>query len=257
MSLRSGHHAHLWRSIAAALGALLVVAACGGPSGGPPTPEVNSTAPADQAAGVGVDTDIVVAFSTEMDPSTVENAFSANPTIPCDFSWNGANDEVTCDPQSDLNAGATYTVTIGGSAASADGETLDGDHTFDFTTGTGAAPAVTSITPADGETDVGLNTNIEIAFSQQMDATATQAAFGANPGISCTFLWNAAGDTLTCNPDSNFDASTNYTVTVDTSAKSASGTNLASEEQISFDTGTTVLDACELGASQLGNCVLD
>lgn len=100
-------------------------------------------------------------------------------------------------------------------------------------------PTVVSTVPADGATEIALNSNISIEFSEAMDTAATEAAISANPAITCDFSWNDAKTLLTCNPNGNLTASETYTVTLGTGAKDAAGNALASELNFSFTTGAT------------------
>ncbi len=75
----------------------------------------------------------------------------------------------------------------------ADAAPLDPDH-----------PAVVSVTPADGAAGVRAGANIVIVFDRAMDADSVEAAWSSEllPTDEVSFAWNAAGDTLTVNPDS-------------------------------------------------------
>lgn len=240
-----------------ALALLALLAACGGPSSPTSGPSVTGTTPSDGSADVAIGSDVVVNFSTSMAQGPTESAFGASPAVACDFSWNAAGDRLTCDPQSDLSASTSYTITVGAAAEGTDGSTLGSDHAFSFTTAGGPGPNVTGTTPPDGATDVALNGNVKVRFSEAMNQTATEGAFGASPSIDCTFTWNASGDVLTCNPDTDLNADANYTLTLGTGAESVAGTPLDAAFDVSFATGTTVLETCQVGSSLLGSCVLD
>lgn len=135
---------HRTRALAIILfaGLAVVLAACSSAGGGGGTaPTVTATDPADGETGVAPGSDITVTFSEAMNRSDAQNAFSASPAVACSFTWNAADTEMTCDPDADLNAGTSYTVTIAASATSATGDALDGGHdvTFDVAT-PGALP---------------------------------------------------------------------------------------------------------------------
>lgn len=237
---------------------LLLLAACGGPPAPASPPEVSSSSPSDGASGVSQAADVVVTFSETMNESSAEAAFDASPSISCNFSWNTSSTELTCDPQTNLDPGTSYTVTVGSSAESAEGISLESDHQFSFTTaGTAGAPSVVSTSPDDGDSAVGTNVNIVVRFSEEMDRPSTESAFTTTPAMTCTFTWNAASTRLTCNPDSGLNSNETYTVTIGDSAQAAGGDALGSDYAFTFTTTDTSLEACRFGSSTLGNCVLN
>lgn|GEM_PF-2031135 len=105
--------------------------------------------------------------------------------------------------------------------------------TVDLTT-----PVVTSISPADNANDVGVNTVITVAFSEEMDpSTITTATFFLNDGassidgtLSCT------GTTATFSPSSVLEYARTYTVTITTGVQDLSGNSLAANTVWSFTT---------------------
>ena len=135
---RTARRAHAL-AIALFAGLAVLLAACSsadGGGGGGTAPTVTATDPADGATGVALGSDITVTFSEAMNRPDAQAAFSASPAVTCSFTWNASDTEMTCDPDADLNAGASYTVTIAASATSATGEALGGAHevTFDVAT---------------------------------------------------------------------------------------------------------------------------
>lgn len=99
------------------------------------TPNITSTNPSNGATGVSVSTTISVTFSEEMDHSSVETAFTTNPSVAGTFSWNGT--VVSFAPSQSLNEATYYTVTISANARSSNGLNLAADYVFGFTTTTG------------------------------------------------------------------------------------------------------------------------
>jgi len=126
-----------WGWLAAATVAIsLVAAACGGGGGGGPSaPTVTATNPADGATDVAITTNLSVTFSTAMNPTTTQAAFSTTPATTCAFSWNPAGTTLTCDPTNDLTPSTAYTVTIATTATNAGGTPLANAFGFGFTTG--------------------------------------------------------------------------------------------------------------------------
>lgn len=97
-------------------------------------------------------------------------------------------------------------------------------------------PVVTSLAPADNSTNVSLLTNIVVDFDIRMNSTATQAAFSISPAISGNFVWENNNKRMTFDPSSLLAAGTEYTVTIDTTAASYFGTNIAAGYSHSFST---------------------
>ena len=103
-------------------------------------------------------------------------------------------------------------------------------------------PSVISTSPADGATDVVLNTKIAATFSEAMDSTTINAStflvMQGTTQVSGTVSYT--GTTATFAPTSALSSSTTYTVTLTTDAHSASGESLSTNSVWSFTTGTTV-----------------
>lgn len=100
------------------------------------TPTIQSTSPTNGATGVSVNTAVSITFSTDMNHSSVESAFSISPSASGIFSWNG--NTITFTPSAALNVGVLYTVTILSSASSSGGTALATNYIFSFTTATGS-----------------------------------------------------------------------------------------------------------------------
>lgn len=117
-------------------------------------------------------------------------------------------------------------------------------------------PSVASTTPADGADGVSIGAQIVVAFSEAMDASSVESAFSVSPAVSCAFSWNGDGTRLTCDPDAELDADTEYTVTIAGDAADADGDTLGSDETITFTTGAEITEQCTFGSSTFGSCRL-
>jgi len=104
-------------------------------NGSDDVPSVTSTSPTNGATGVSTGTTISITFSTDMDHSSVESAFSIIPAASGTFSWNG--NTVTFTASAALDPGVLYTVTISTTATSSSGTALASNYIFSFTTATG------------------------------------------------------------------------------------------------------------------------
>jgi hypothetical protein len=101
------------------------------------------------------------------------------------------------------------------------------------------SPTITRTIPEDGATDVSINTNITIAFSEPMDTASVWQAFRINPTVTGSVSWSN-DNVLLFTPGANFDSSTTYTVTIATAARDRAGNNLSAEYIFSFTTGSQV-----------------
>jgi hypothetical protein len=80
-----------------------------------------------------------------------------------------SGDAAIFDSESDLSSATTYTATL--TIADANDNHLAKEYTWSFTTAAidTSAPTVQSTTPVDGKTDVTVNTDITVTFSEPCD----------------------------------------------------------------------------------------
>ena len=134
-------------------------------------PMVTDTVPADNATDAAVDSNIVVTFSTNMDETTTEAAFSIDPVVAAAKTL--VDDTLTFDPTADLATDTLYTVTIADTAEDTEGKTMTADHVFRFSTEDTVPPpdpadvASTSHTLDAWSTD----NNIVITWTDSVDPT--------------------------------------------------------------------------------------
>jgi hypothetical protein len=98
------------------------------------------------------------------------------------------------------------------------------------------APAVLSVQPADGATDVPAPTMLQARFSEPVAAAAAQAAFSISPDPgNVVWGWDAGRTTMTAAHDAFADGTT-YTCTLSTGVKdlSSPGNSLAAAYSFSF-----------------------
>ncbi|NJL57573.1 DUF4082 domain-containing protein, partial [bacterium] len=144
-------------------------------------------------------------------------------------------------------------LTRGGSSISYTTETIKGVEYafFDGTAGDYAAtyggsdttpPTIANRTPAPAATNVPLNTDITVTFSEPMDTATinstniTLRVDGSGSALPANVTYNAGSNTATLNPDVDLIAGTVYQAQVSTAVTDAAGNALASAATWTFTT---------------------
>jgi len=104
--------------------------------------------------------------------------------------------------------------------------------------GDGRLPSVASTYPANGATGVPINTQIRVAFYQQMDTASVEAAFHIAPAVTGKFDW-ADKEVMYWKPDSLLSVQTAYTFSVDRTATDVRGNRLEPNGPFQFNTVDT------------------
>ncbi len=179
-------------------------------------PTVTSTVPANGASGVDPATTVTVTFSKQV--SVTGTAFGLNCGSPVAFTVTPASPATafTLHPTSPLPAGATCTLTVTATQVTdtSAGQQMAADFSASFSVHT--APSVTSVTPANGATNVPLNSTVTIAFSESVSVTGTAFKLECPSGTPVAFTVTPASPatTYTLHPTANLPGGTACTVTV-------------------------------------------
>ena len=207
-----------------------------------PPPTVISTAPANLATLVAVNTTVTATFSEPMDPTTITGATfkltgpGATPVVGA-VTYSGST--ATFTPTAVLPASTLFTATITTGAKDPTGAPLAANYVWTFTTA--PPPTVVSTVPANGATAVALNATVTATFSEAMNpATITATTFtltgpGATP-VPGTVTY--AGTTATLTPTSPLAAGTLFTATITTGAADPTGNALAANYVWTFTSAT-------------------
>src|SRR3990172_6665378 len=209
-------------------------------------PSVISTSPANGVTGVGTNVVVTATFSEAMQSSTINTdtftVRNGSSNISGTVSYSGTT--ATFTPSANLSASTTYTATVTTGAKDSTGASMASNYTWSFTTGSGpdtTPPTDSSTIPANGATDVAINSSVRVTFSEAMDAaTITTSTFTVNTGsnnISGSVSYS--GTTATFTPSSNFDRSTTYTVMITTGVKDLTGNAMVTSYYSSFTTGSS------------------
>jgi len=115
-------------------------------------------------------------------------------------------------------------------------------------------PTVTSTVPANGATDVEVDSSMQVTFSEAMDPTSiTTATFTLNRGVTGSVGYDASTNTATFTPSSNLDYYTLYTATITTGVKDTSGNNMAADYTWTFTTETRKTKPCFIATAAYGS----
>lgn len=106
-------------------------------------------------------------------------------------------------------------------------------------------PQVLNISPNDGDTNIPVNTNISVIFSQPMDSATIEGTTnfilkkGTIDGdnVTGTVSYNSSTYSAIYNPDNNLEPETIYTVSLTQKIKSSDGTPLVRDYEWTFTTG--------------------
>ena len=210
-------------------------------------PTVTGSFPPDGATAVAPATAIRVTFDQDMDRESVANAFGLSPSVSGAASWDGRTFVFT--PHGDLRPGATYVASVSTAARNSAFRNLEQPVTFQFTVAEGVTAAakelaVTVVQPADGTSEVAVDSDILVQFSRPMvplttlDDLDNSPPFTVEPSVTGVGKWlNTA--IYTFRPEA-LDPATHYHVTVPQSTADVDGNTLSADYTWTF---TTVLPA--------------
>ena len=167
-------------------------------------------------------TAINVEFSEPVKPETAESRFHLQPAVAGTFTWE-ASRLLVFTPSTPLPVGTTFTLTVdpGVEDLAGNGLTEKLDRwKFD----TAGLPVVSAVTPADGSTNVPVDTSVTLDFDRLMDTDSVARALTILPAAPHSLQWS--GRRLTINFAVPLAFGTRYSVTVADTASDTSGEQL-------------------------------
>ncbi len=117
-------------------------------------------------------------------------------------------------------------------------------------------PTITQRSPAPDATDVAVDTDVEVQFSEPMDPATIDGSSvrlrkqGAGSDVAASVSY--AGNTATLDPDADLDPSTSYDVTVDGAVGDSNGNPLGADDSWSFTTAAQVLGFTDTTVADFG-----
>lgn len=205
-------------------------------------PIVISTTPTNAATNVPINQIITATFNEEMDPETItETSFTVVGTSPITGTITYEGITATFTPTNNLNPNTTYAVKISSTVKDLNGNALQQDYIWTFSTGATLFPLVIATSPTNNQIDVSLNKIVSANFNMPMDAltinTTTFTLKQGNTIIPGIVTYN--GTTALFTPTNLLVANTQYTATITTGAKNLAGVDLQNNYVWNFTTGIT------------------
>jgi ketosteroid isomerase-like protein len=210
-----------------------------------PPPSVISTVPLAGAINVAENTTVTATFSVPMDATTITTTtftLAGPGATAVTGAVSYAGNTATFTPAAALAVSTLYTATITTGAKDPTGAPLAANHVWTFTTA--PPPAVTATDPPNGVSNVPLNQKVSATFNTPMTAstitaagTFTVAIAGGGAAVPGAVTYDSASNTALFTPTAALTASTQYTATVTTAAKSSQGNALPANYVWSFTTG--------------------
>ena len=222
-------------------------------------PTLSSSTPADNAPGVAVDSNIVLNFSESVDAEsgnitikkTSDNSTVETIDVTSGQVTGSGSSQITINPSSNFIGSTEYYILIDASAfddsSSNSYAGISSTTDLSFTT-VNAVPTLSSSVPADNATDVAIDANIVLNFSESVDAESGNITIKKTSDnstvetidVTSGQVTGSGTSQITINPSSNFDAETEYYVLIDATAfddsDSGSYAGISSTTALSFTT---------------------
>lgn len=211
-------------------------------------PLVVSTDPADGDTNVPLDKVITVTFNEAMNPGTITQGSitisgpEGQSEIAGTLTYNQSNFTASLTLLDILTSNTTYVGRVKTSVKDMDGNALQEDYVWTFSTGDNIAPMIIATDPENNETGVVVNKIITAIFNQPMDPlTINETTFivmQGNNAVAGTVTYS--GTTASFTPTVNLGLGTEYTATITAEAKNTNGIALQSDYVWRFTTGSLV-----------------
>lgn len=205
-------------------------------------PTVVSTNPSNLATNVPLNQVITVTFNEEMDPSTINNSTFILYGSIVEGTVTYANKVATFTPTYPLIENHTYTGQITTGMKDLNGNAIQDNYVWTFSTGATLRPMVIATNPFDMETGVVINKIVTATFNLDMDAASiTDSTFTLKTGstlISGTVSYSDS--TASFNPSADLLPNTVYIATIKSTVKNTTGNDMLADYVWTFTTGTLV-----------------
>lgn len=181
-----------------------------------------------KGSGILTNIPIKITFRQDMEPTSTQSAFSINPKVDGDFSWENSR-TLVYKSKADLAKNTKYTVGISKAAKATDASPFEEEFSFNFTT---IGYVTASLSPAGGGVGVG-GGRVTVSFNQSVDHASAEGKFSISPNIAGSFSWS--GNAMYFNY-SGLSYSTTYSANVAGGVKSVYGLDSVQAFGASFTT---------------------
>ncbi|MCK5408267.1 MAG: Ig-like domain-containing protein, partial [Candidatus Krumholzibacteria bacterium] len=205
-------------------------------------PVIVFRSPAPNETGVDVSESVVVQFSEPMQDITVESAFTlSNGGVVLVEPYVEAGNTYRFEPMAPLTLDTEYTVVLTTAAMDMAGNTLEA-MTWKFRTADDNTPPRFEFSiPDDRDTNVPLDTNIELQFSEPINQNmADGIVMTPDPGDG-DVTWSTDGSRLIFDPYQDLDIDTQYTIVIPAGGvEDLAGNPIDESVEITFTTGSSL-----------------
>jgi hypothetical protein len=187
-------------------------------------------------------------FSEPIDPATLTAATflvrttNGNTPVTGTVTYTAATRVAEFTPGAALASSTGYTATITTAVKDVAGNQLAADFNLSFTTRDEIPPTVSSVSPANGATNVSTSVTVVATFSEAMDATTingstvTLKQTSSGAAVSGTVTYNSGARTVSFTPSAALSNTTSYTLTISAAAKDTAGNAMAAAFSSGFTT---------------------
>jgi len=175
--------------------------------------------------------------STINDSNIYLRKSGSSSNIDADVSYDSSSRTVTIDPTSNLSYDTKYYVYVTNSVEDSSGDYVDSDSWY-FTTATedsSTSSLTTSRSPADGDTNVDVDSAMTFYFPDSMTSSTINddniylRATGSSTDIPIAVTYSSSSKEVTVTPDSPLSANTQYTLYLSSSIEDSDGDSISSQ----------------------------
>ena len=206
-------------------------------------PTVTATNPLDGATNVPLNQIITVTFNEEINPATiVQTSFTIVGTSAIAGTITYSGTTATFTPNANLTPNTTYVGTLTTAIKDLNGNALQQNYNWSFTTGATLQPRITATSPINNDTNVVLNKVVSASFNMPMNPlTINASTFTLKQGAtSIAGVVTYSGNNAFFTPNANLTANMIYTATITTGAVNTAGTPISNNYVWNFTTGTSI-----------------